>query len=91
MIFAPGWDEPELGWAVMADAEGKGIAFEAVTAARTYVATHQGMTGVMSYIAHANDRSRTLALRLGASYEREGGLLGKTCEVWRHPKIGGAG
>lgn len=87
MIEAPAWDEPELGWALMADAEGKGLAFEAVTAARAFSAKHQGLNGVMSYIAHANDRSRALAERLGATYEREGALLGKTCQVWRHPMV----
>jgi ribosomal-protein-alanine N-acetyltransferase len=88
MICAPGWDEPELGWTVMDEAEGKGLAHEAALAARTYAARHQGLNGVMSYIAHANDRSRALAERLGATYEREGELLGKSCQVWRHPVVG---
>lgn len=90
LLYSPGWDEPELGWAVTQDAEGKGYAFEAATAARAHAATHQGLNGVISYIAHANDRSRGLAERLGATYEREGEVLGKKCQVWRHPKIGGA-
>lgn len=90
MINAPGWDEPELGWALMADAEGKGLAFEAATAARDFATRHQGLGGMISYIAHANDRSRALAERLGATYEREGALLGKTCQVWRHPRLEGA-
>lgn len=90
MIFAPGWDEPELGWTVMDEAEGKGFAFEAAHAARDFAARTQGLDGVMSYIAHANDRSMALATRLGAVYEREGELLGKKCQVWRHPKVGGA-
>ncbi|WP_171130622.1 MULTISPECIES: GNAT family N-acetyltransferase [unclassified Ruegeria] len=87
MIFAPGWAEPELGWALMAEAEGKGFGFEAAQAARDYAARHQGLNGVMSYIAHANDRSRGLAERLGATYECDGTLLGKTAQIWRHPQI----
>lgn len=87
MIYGPGWHEPELGWTVMADAEGKGLAHEAALAARTYAAKHQGLNGVMSYIAHANDRSRALATRLGATFERDGELLGKSCQIWRHPRV----
>ncbi len=87
MIFAPGWDEPELGWTLMEQAEGKGLGFEAAQAARHYAAQHQGLNSVMSYIAHANDRSRALAERLGATYEREAELLGKKAQMWRHPRI----
>ncbi len=87
MIFAPGWDEPELGWTLMEQVEGKGLGFEAAQAARHYAAQHQGLNGVMSYIAHANERSRALAERLGATYEREAELLGKKAQMWRHPLI----
>ncbi|WP_299984954.1 GNAT family N-acetyltransferase [uncultured Ruegeria sp.] len=87
MIYAPGWHEPELGWTLMEQAEGKGLGFEAAQAARAYAARHQGLNGVMSYIAHANERSRALAERLGATYEREAELLGKKAQMWRHPQI----
>ncbi|WP_299666862.1 GNAT family N-acetyltransferase [uncultured Ruegeria sp.] len=87
MIYAPGWHEPELGWTLMEQAEGKGLGFEAAQAARDYAARHQGLNGVMSYIAHANERSRALAERLGATYEREAELLGKKAQMWRHPQI----
>jgi RimJ/RimL family protein N-acetyltransferase len=87
---APGWDEPELGWHVYEAAEGKGIAFEAVTAARAYGAQHFGLDEVISYIDPANTRSMALAERLGARFERDGELLGKPCQIWRHPKQGEA-
>ncbi|MCG7522149.1 GNAT family N-acetyltransferase [Ruegeria sp. Ofav3-42] len=87
MIYAPGWDEHELGWTLMEEFEGKGLAYEAALAARDYSARHLNLDGVISYIAHSNSRSRALAERLGATYEREGELLGKPCQVWRHPKI----
>ncbi|MCA0930226.1 GNAT family N-acetyltransferase [Ruegeria profundi] len=87
IIDVPGWDEPEIGWTVMDEAEGKGLAFEAAIAARNYAARIQGLNGVISYIAHSNDRSRNLAERLGATYEREGEVVGEPCQVWRHPKI----
>ncbi|MBE1285850.1 MAG: GNAT family N-acetyltransferase [Rhodobacteraceae bacterium] len=88
MIFAPGWHEPEMGWTLLEHAEGKGFAHEAALAARDHAARHQGLDGVISYIAHANDRSRALAEKLGATFERDDELLGKSCQVWRHPKAG---
>ncbi|WP_298849489.1 GNAT family N-acetyltransferase [uncultured Ruegeria sp.] len=88
MINVPGWQEPELGWTLMEQAEGKGLAFEAAQAARAYAARHQGLNGVISYIAHANGRSRTLAERLGATLEQQDAeLLGKRAQIWRHPQI----
>lgn len=88
MIDVPGWAEPELGWTLMAKAEGMGLGFEAATAARDYAARHQGLNGVISYIAHANARSRALAERLGATLELENAeLLGKRAQIWRHPQI----
>lgn len=89
-IYAEGWDEPELGWHVYEAAEGKGIAFEAVTAARANGPKHFGLDGVISYIDPANTRSMALAERLGARFERDSELLGKPCQVWRHPKQGEA-
>ncbi|MEP4196567.1 MAG: GNAT family N-acetyltransferase [Aliishimia sp.] len=90
IINGPAWDEPELGWTVVEEAEGKSIAFEAATAARAYAATQLGYDGVISYIAPQNSRSATLAKRLGASFEREGELLGHDVHVYRHPKVGAA-
>ncbi len=87
MIFAPGWQEPELGWSLLEGAEGKGFATEAAKAARSYAAEHQGMDGVISYIAPANTASIAVAERLGAQHEADGELLGKSCQIWRHPKM----
>lgn len=83
-----GWDEPELGWHVYEDAEGKGIAHEAALAARAYGAAHYGLDGVISYIDPGNARSQALATRLGAEVERDGEVMGHPCQVWRHPKQG---
>lgn len=86
LMNPPSWDEPELGWTVFEQAEGKGLAFEAVTAARAYAASHQGLHGVISYIHADNERSAALAGRLGAVVERSGEVLGTPCQIWRHPK-----
>lgn len=86
ILNPPSWDEPELGWTVFADAEGKGYASEAARAARSYVARAFGLDGVISYIRADNTRSAALATRLGATIERAGEVMGTPCNIWRHPK-----
>lgn len=86
-IMAPGWEEPELGWAVTTEAEGKGIATEATLAARSYGARHLGLNGVISYIRPTNTRSAAMARRLGATLETtHDDWRGAPCDVYRHPK-----
>lgn len=90
-IFAPGWEEPELGWAVISEAEGKGIAYEATVAAREYGARTLGLESAISYIRPVNIRSAALASRLGATLEKTlPDWRGKPCDVWRHPAVGDA-
>jgi len=84
-IYNDGWSEPELGWHIYASAEGKSIAFEAVSAARAHGVT-MGLDGVISYIDPANTRSLRLAERLGARFERKGEVIGHPCHIYRHPK-----
>lgn len=80
-----GWDEPELGWQVYGGFEGQGYAFEAAKAAQIAGPRLFNLSQVISYIAPSNDRSRKLALRLGATYERDAVLLGTPCHLYRHP------
>ncbi len=66
--FEPGDREHELGYMVTAEAEGKGIAFEAASAAKTWA---QGkVPSLVSYIHLSNTRSKALAERLGAIRDR---------------------
>lgn len=82
------WDEPEIGWHVFADFEGKGYAHEAALAARQHAADHFGLDRLISYIDPANARSRALAERLGAVVERERPeFYGTTVLVYRHPAV----
>jgi len=61
------WPEAEIGWMVWrAEAEGKGLAFEAAAAARAHAFTALGWRTAVSYINPDNTRSIALALRLGA-------------------------
>lgn len=85
-IFREGWDEPELGWQVWDGAEGRGIAYQAASAARAHGARAFGLDGVISYIRPDNARSIRLAERLGATFERETVFFDKPCHIYRHPK-----
>lgn len=85
-VFHPfDWPEPELGYGVAGDFEGKGIAYEAAMAARQAAATHLGLNGLPSFIAPDNARSQALALRMGAVREPDIMLRDKTATVFRHP------
>ena len=87
MIYNDCWHEPELGWHIFEGFEGRGLAYQACVAARDYAARHQGLNSVISYVAPDNARSVALAHRLGCTLERDVTLLGKPCQIWRHPKI----
>ena len=85
-IFHPfDWPEPELGYGIASAHEGKGIAFEAATAAGSAAATHLGLTHLPSYISPDNARSQALALRMGATREANITLRDKVAHVYRHP------
>jgi len=82
------WPEEELGWTVWTEAaEGRGYAFEVVTALRRHAYADLGWTTAVSYIDPENARSQALARRLGCHLDS-----GAPCpdfdtptEVWRHP------
>lgn len=78
------WPEAELGYAVFADFEGKGIAFEAACAAREAAHAHFGLTNLPSYINPENARSIALAKRMGAVFESEMTLVDSPVHVYRH-------
>ncbi len=87
--FPDGWPEPELGWTLWApEAEGKGIAREAATAARIHAFQTLGWPTAVSYIRSDNARSIALAERLGATRDDRAPAPGAIhdCLVYRHPK-----
>ena len=62
----PRFPETELGWQVVAEAEGKGYAFEAASALRTWALKERRLDSLVSYIDPQNLRSIALAQHLGA-------------------------
>lgn len=82
------WPEPELGWSIWSPGhEGKGFAFEAAMAARDFAFEKLGWTTAVSYIAHDNARSRSLAERLGCTLDTcaKQPFSETPCHVFRHP------
>ena len=86
-IFHPDYyPEPELGWTLTPEAEGKGIAREAALAARGWAYGVAGIATLVSYIAPANARSIRLAERLGARPDADAAQPDNDpCLVYRHP------
>lgn len=84
--FPEGWPEPELGYVVFSDFEGRGIAYEAATRAREWAYTDLGLTSLGSHIVPGNTRSIALAERMGARYERTytNPHMGEDM-IYRHP------
>lgn len=64
--FEPGDEEPELGFIFAPEAEGKGYAFEAASAAKAFAFDTLKFDTLVSYIHPDNARSIKLAQRLGA-------------------------
>ncbi|HHB80156.1 MAG TPA: N-acetyltransferase, partial [Aliiroseovarius sp.] len=81
------WPEAEIGWSVWAaEAEGKGYAFEAASAARDHAFTTLGWDTAVSYIDPENARSIALAERLGATLDPSATQPAEfDCLVYRHP------
>lgn len=83
--------ETELGWMTTAQAEGKGYAFEAATAARDWAFGPRNLHTLVSYIDPENQRSIKLAKRLCAVPDRGAALpKGESAQdtvVYRHPKV----
>lgn len=86
-IFHPAhYPQAELGWMVVPEAEGKGIAFEAALAARDWAWRQAGLTRLVNYIDAGNVRSIRLAERLGATRDDTLPLPeGEDCLAFRHP------
>lgn len=61
--------EPELGWFITPEAEGKGYAAEAARAVKTWAQATFGWTRLVSIIDPANARSIATARRIGGIFD----------------------
>ena len=80
------WPEAEVAWSLFAAGEGRGIAYEAALAVRTYAYETLGWSTVISCVDSKNARSLALAKRLGCTQDGQftHEVFG-TMNVWRHP------
>jgi len=82
----PYYPERELGWMVTAEQEGKGYAYEASLAARSFAYENLGFPTLVSYIDPPNQRSIALAKRLGAILDQSADSPSPGDLVYRHPE-----
>jgi len=93
-IRPEGWPGTEVGWALVRDAQGKGIALEAATASIDFAFGELGWSEVIHCIDDENAPSIALARRLGSVplrrallpppiEEREIQVWGQAREDWR--------
>ena len=84
-VYQPlGYPEPELGWFVVPEAEGRGIAFEAARVVLGWARDALGLTRLVNYIDPGNARSIALALRLGGVVDASLPGTGPSDVVIRH-------
>ena len=86
LYYPDDWPEPELAWSLFEAGEGRGVAYEAALAARNYAYKTLGWSRVISCVMPNNNRSESLAKRLGATldYVYEHITIG-ALPVWKHP------
>lgn len=79
------YPEIELGWLLFDGFEGRGYAFEAAFAARSWAFSELGLSSIVSYIDRDNIRSIRLAERLGATLDPLAMTPnGDPCLAYRH-------
>ena len=72
-IYEPdGYPEPELGWFVVPEAEGRGIAAEAAQAVMVWARDSLGWDRLINIIDPRNDRSIALGKRIGGVIDPDG-------------------
>ncbi len=69
------WPEPELGYWLLPEAQGKGYGVEAGIAVRDYALKTLNLNSLVSYIDPANMPSKKLAMKLGARLDSVINLL----------------
>lgn len=73
--YSSPWPEPELGYWLLPESQGKGYGVEAGTIVKNFAINELNLTSLVSYIDPVNEASKKLALRLGAKYDKTIDLL----------------
>ena len=80
-----GWPGPEVGWGLAREAWGRGYAVEGAIAAIDWAFETLGWNEVIHAISPANERSLSVARRLGSTYLRDAVLpepLNVPVQIW---------
>ncbi len=80
----PRFPEPELGWQIQMEAQGRGYAYEAALAMRNWAFQECRLETLVSYIGPDNSRSIRLAERLGATLDMQARPQDPGDLVYRH-------
>lgn len=83
----PLFPEPELGWFIYTNFEGQGYAYEAAKALRDWALNDRKLDTLVSYVNPKNDRSQSLATRLGAIIDAKAKRLDPVDLVYRYSII----
>ena len=76
-----GFDDPDLGWAILPKFCGNGYAYEAASAVLAFAWQHVGLTRLTAFIDARNTPSIGLAHKLGLRYECVTRLVGDDEDV----------
>jgi ribosomal-protein-alanine N-acetyltransferase len=88
-FYPDDWPEPEIAWSVFANAEGRGVAYEASQASLDFAYNTLNWKTAISCVTPDNTRSIALAKRLGATQEADFTTVdGLALHVFRHPTPG---
>ena len=80
--YPPGWFGMEIGWGVVPEARGKGIALEAAVAATRWAFEHSSVDEVIHCIDDENEGSKKVARRVGAQPREPITLFGRPAIKW---------
>ncbi|MCS6921733.1 MAG: GNAT family N-acetyltransferase [Elioraea sp.] len=87
IVHLPAWPEPELSYALVREAWGKGYATEACRAVLEWAWARFPFERLASYIAPGNTASERVAAKLGAVREGPIDLLGTPVVAWVHRRL----
>ncbi len=86
--YPPGWFGMEVGWGVVPEARGKGLALEAAIAAMRWTFEKPGVDEIIHCIDDENEASKKVAQRIGAEPHEAITLFGHPGVKWVSTRAG---